>query len=122
MKTPNDPRHRRRQQLIEELFKIEFHEQKIDAKAQEIMNQKEHIDALIQQAAPEFPIDKINRIDLAILRLAVYELMIEKKEPPHVIIDEAIELAKEYAGETSPAFINGALGNIIKHEKPTDIS
>ena len=122
MKTPNDPRHRRRQQLIEELFKVEFHEQKIDDRAREIMNNREAIDEQIKKAAPEFPIDKINRIDLAILRLAIYELVIEKKEPPHVIIDEAIELAKEYAGETSPSFVNGALGNIIKHEKPTNIS
>lgn len=122
MKTPNDPRHRRRQQLIEELFKVEFLDQKIDEKARTIFNHKETLDNYIQKAAPEFPIDKINRIDLAILRLAVYELVIEKTEPPHVIIDEAIELAKEYAGESSPAFINGALGNIIKHEKPTEVS
>lgn len=122
MKTPNDPRHKRRQHLVEELFKVEFHDQKIDEKAREIVNRKNEIDDYIQKAAPEFPIDKINRIDLAILRLAVYELVIEKTEPPHVIIDEAIELAKEYAGETSPSFINGALGNIIKHEKPSDIS
>ena len=122
MKTPNDPRHRRRQQLIEELFKIEFHDQKIDDKAREIIGQKELIDSRIQTAAPEFPIDKINRIDLAILRLAIFELTIEKTEPPHVIIDEAIELAKEYAGDTSPAFINGALGNIVKNEKPSDLS
>jgi transcription antitermination protein NusB len=117
MKTPNDPRHRRRQHLIEELFKVEFHDQKIDDKAHEIFSRKETIDEHIRLAAPEFPIDKINRIDLAILRLAVYELVIEKTEPPHVIIDEAIELAKEYAGETSPAFINGALGNIVRHEE-----
>jgi N utilization substance protein B len=119
MKTPNDPRHRRRQQLVEELFKVEFHDQKIDEKAREIFSHKDAIDEHIRRAAPEFPIDKINRIDLAILRLAVFELVVEKTEPPHVIIDEAIELAKEYAGETSPAFINGALGNIIKNETTT---
>lgn len=121
MKTPNDPRHRRRQQLIEELFKVEFHDQKIDDKAREIISHKAVLDEQIRKAAPEFPIDKINRIDLAILRLAVYELTLEKKEPPHVIIDEAIELAKEYAGDTSPAFINGALGNIIKHETASEV-
>ena len=53
---------------------------------------------------------------MAILRLAVYELLIEKTEPANVIIDEAIELAKEFANDTSPAFINGALGNILKNE------
>ena len=58
--------------------------------------------------------DKINKIDLAILRLAVYELLVEKTQPPHVIIDEAIELAKEYGNESSSSFVNGALGNIIK--------
>ena len=68
----------------------------------------------ITKAAPEYPIAKINRVDLAILRLAVYELLVEKREPPKVIIDEAVELAKEYGGETSPAFVNGALGKLIK--------
>ena len=70
------------------------------------------IEKKIAVAAPEFSIDKINKTDLAILRLAVYELLVEKKQPPKVIIDEAIELAKEYGGDSSPAFINGALGNI----------
>ncbi|MBI1982106.1 MAG: transcription antitermination factor NusB, partial [Candidatus Levybacteria bacterium] len=72
-----------------------------------------------RNAAPEFPIGKINKVDLAVLRLAVFELLVERKEPQKVIIDEAIELAKEYGGETSPSFINGALGNILTHEKPS---
>ena len=70
------------------------------------------IDKEIEKAASQFSIDKINKVDLAILRLAVYELTVEKKEPPTVIIDEAIELAKEYGGDSSPSFVNGALGNI----------
>ena len=119
MKTPLDPRHKKRQAFVEELFKIQFQKQPVSKKTQEILANSEHIDTIIQKAAVEFPIGKINKIDLAILRLAVYELLIEKKEPPKVVIDEAIELAKEYAGETSPAFINGALGNIIKHEANT---
>jgi N utilization substance protein B len=68
------------------------------------------IDKTIEKSAPEFPIDKINRTDLAILRLAVYELLIEKKEPAKVIIDEAVELAKEYGGETSPSVYKRGLG------------
>lgn len=115
MKNPLDPRHKKRQQLVEELFMIDFHKQKVSTDAKKIFTKKAEIDKYIQTAAPEFPVDKINRIDLAILRLAIYELMIEKKEPPSVIIDEAVELAKEYGGETSPQFINGALGN-IKHD------
>lgn len=119
MKTSQDPRHLKRQQTVQELFKIQFHDQEISSRTQTILDRKSDLDAKIQQAAPEFPVDKINRIDLSILRLAVYELVIEKKEPINVIIDEAVELGKEFGGETSPGFINGVLGNIINHEKPS---
>ena len=113
MKTPLDPRHKRRQKIIEDLFKHEFHPQPIGKDSEGILKNLKTIDKRIQEAAPEFPINKINKTDLAILRLAVYELLIEKKEPPKVVIDEAIELGKEYGGETSPSFINGALGKIL---------
>ncbi|MBI2621574.1 MAG: transcription antitermination factor NusB [Candidatus Levybacteria bacterium] len=117
MKTALDPRHKRRQKIIEDLFKIEFHNQPISHSTREIIKHVKLLDKNIEYAAPEFPIDKINKVDLAILRLAIYELLVSKKEPPKVIIDEAIELAKEYGGETSPAFVNGALGKIINHDK-----
>jgi len=116
MKTPLDPRHTKRQKTIEELFKVEFHQQKISQDTREIMENKDFLDEKIKKAAVEFPIEKINKVDLAILRLAIYELLVVKKEPPRVIIDEAIELAKEYGGETSPAFVNGALGTILTHD------
>jgi len=112
MKTSHDPRHKRRQKIIEDLFRVDFHKQKINKEAKLILIHKDFIDRKIQKAAPEFSIDKINKIDLAILRLAAFELLLEKKEPIKVIIDEAIELAKEYGGDTSPAFINGALAHI----------
>ncbi len=114
MKNPLDPRHKKRQKLVEDLFKIEFHKQRVLPDTKIILSHQALIDKAIEKSAPEFPIEKINRVDLAILRLAVYELLIEKKQPPKVIIDEAIELAKEYGGETSPTFVNGVLGNIIK--------
>lgn len=114
MKTPLDPRHKRRQKTVEDLFKVAFHQQKVGEETLEIVKNLDIIDKKIHEAAPEFPIDKINKVDLAILRLAVYELLVEKKEPPKVIIDEAIELGKEYGGETSPGFINGALGKILQ--------
>ena len=113
MKNPLDPRHKKRQKTVEDLFKQSFHNQRIDRETKKILANLEAVDNNIKKAAPELPIDKINKVDLAILRLAIFELLIEKKEPPKVIIDEAIELAKEYGGETSPSFINGALGNII---------
>lgn len=119
MKTALDPRHKKRQKIVEDLFKAGFHKQPIGPNSTEILNHLNLLDEKIQDAAPEFPIDKINKVDLAILRLAVYELAVAKKEPPKVIVDEAIELAKEYGGESSPAFINGALGKVITNDKTT---
>jgi len=116
MKTALDPRHKKRQKAVEDLFKLEFLNQPVGEKAKEVMKSQDIIDAKIKEAAPEFPIDKINKADLAILRLAAFELLISKKEPPKVIVDEAIELAKEYGGESSPGFINGALGKILNND------
>ena len=117
MKNPHDPRHVRRQSQVQELFKIDFYDQPVIPEVLTIRNHLTLLNEQIQKAAPEFPIDKINKIDLAILRLASYELLVERKEPPKVIIDEAIELAKEFGGETSPSFINGALGKILKYDE-----
>jgi N utilization substance protein B len=119
MKTPNDPRHVKRQHTVQELFKVEFHAQPVSERAALILSHKILIDEMVQKAAPEFPLEKINKIDLAILRQAVFELMIEKTEPTNVIIDEAVELGKEFGGQASPSFINGALGNIVKNHEPT---
>lgn len=115
MKTANDPRHKARQIAIENLFSQSFLPQKTNSeKVKLILENLPKIDETIQGIAPEFPVDKINKVDLAILRLGVYEIEIEKKEPPKVVVDEAIELAKEYGGDNSPSFVNGALGKLIK--------
>lgn len=119
MKTALDPRHKKRQKIVEDLFKVDFHKQPIGADSSIVVTNFGLIDERIKNAAPEFPVDKINKVDLAILRLAVYELLVSKKEPPKVIVDEAIELAKEYGGESSPAFINGALGKVINNDETT---
>lgn len=112
MKTPLDPRHKKRQKIVESLFKVDFHKQIINNDTKAILKHIDFINKQIETAAPEFSIDKINKTDLAILRLAIYELLIEKTQPTKVIIDEAVELAKEYGGDSSPSFVNGALGNI----------
>lgn len=118
MKARNDPRHRRRQKYIKALFALSFlpsDQQTVSSKnpIKPIIDNLALIDDKITTAAPEFPVDKLNKIDLAILRLAVFELAVEKKEPEKVIIDEAIELAKEFGSKNSPSFINGALGALI---------
>lgn len=117
MKTSNDPRHKKRQNIIQELFTRGFHDQKVSIYTEKVIKNKGIIDQKISSAAPDFPVEKINRIDLSILRLAVYELLLEKNTPQKVIIDEAVELAKEFGSDTSPAFVNGVLGNIISYDK-----
>ncbi|MBI4064783.1 transcription antitermination factor NusB [Candidatus Gottesmanbacteria bacterium] len=113
MKTALDPRHKRRILLMQQLFSLSFQKSSVTS----LGNITEHlttIDQAIVKAAPEWPIDKIAKIDVAILRLAVYELLIEKKEPPKVVIDEAVELAKQFGNENSQKFVNGVLGTILK--------
>lgn len=118
MKTSLDPRHKKRQDIVKKLFAQSFHKQpNKNTVVIDIVNKLQSIDDKIKIIAPEFPIDKINKVDLAILRLGIYELLIDIKQPQKVILDEAIELAKEFGGETSPSFINGALGKLLKEIK-----
>lgn len=113
MKTKSDPRHLVRSRVLKELFATSFHTQPTHhPRTQEVIAKIPEIDAFIVKSAPEWPIDKIGKIDLAILRQSIFELAIEQKEPPKVIIDEAVELAKEYGGDNSPKFINGVLGTV----------
>jgi N utilization substance protein B len=74
------------------------------------------IDDIITRAAPDWPLEKIGTIDRNILRLGLTELLFGDRSqvPPKVAIDEAIELAKTYGGETSGRFVNGVLGAIYK--------
>lgn len=117
MKTASDPRHQKRAKLIKSLFSFGFQPKKSTKNPllQKILRNLALIDKIIVKAAPEWPIKQINRTDLAILRLAVYELIIAKKEPAKVIIDEAVELAKTYGAEKSFGFVNGVLGTILKN-------
>lgn len=114
MKTSTDPRHQKRITYMQKLFSLGFaHTEPPDEDIQPITAKLSEIDAKIIKSAAEWPIDKIAKPDLAILRLATYELL-KGKEPPKVIIDEAIELAKEFGNPTSPKFINGVLGTIVQ--------
>lgn len=119
MKTSKDPRHLQRIEIMQQLFAWDFHRQELPQNplANDIINNLEIINQHIVKAAPNWPLEKINKIDLAILRLATFELLIKPETPEKVIIDEAVELAKEYGSESSPAFINGALGTLV-HELP----
>lgn len=117
MKTSLDPRHQRRRRAVENLFSWSFQPTEVqDELTSAIIKNKEKIDKIIANSAPEWPIAQINKIDLAVLRLAVYELIISRSEPEKVVIDEAVELGKAYGSEKSSAFINGVLGTVFKNE------
>jgi N utilization substance protein B len=90
----------------------------IEEEVAQIVSQMNTIDAQIQKYAPKYPLDQVAKADLAILRVAVYELTIKKTEPTKVIINEAVELAKEMGSERAFAFVNAVLGAIVQ-EKPT---
>ena len=74
------------------------------------------INQIIAKAAPEWPIDQIAMVDRNVLRLGIYELLFGdyKEVPPKVAINEAIELAKSFGGESSGKFVNGVLGTIYR--------
>lgn len=113
MKTSSDPRHKQRVKLMQHLYSSQF-QNEADSDVSHIWVYLPRIDPIITEIAPEWPLDKLNPVDLAILRLAVFELLIDKQAPYKVIIDEAIELAKQFGGQNSPNFINGALGNFVQ--------
>ncbi len=74
------------------------------------------IDTVIEKAAPEWPIAQITAVDRAVLRLGLYELLFGSHDevPPKVAINEAIELAKSFGGESSGKFVNGVLGTVYR--------
>ena len=110
-----DPRHKERLETIQELYSASFAKQKnVKDKTKKIIGKSGYLNKIIQKFAPKFPVDKIAKVDLAILNLAAYELMVEKKEPPKVIINEAVELARELGSNKSYSFVNAVLGKIYE--------
>ncbi len=81
-----------------------------------VLSKIEGLDKIISKAAPQWPIEQISIVDRNILRIGLYELLYEDRKavPPKVAINEAIELGKNFGGDSSGKFINGVLGTIYK--------
>jgi len=81
-----------------------------------VVQHLQEIDKIIEKAAPEWPLSQISVVDRNVLRIGLFELLYGNKEavPPKVAINEAIELAKSFGGESSGRFINGVLGTVYK--------
>ena len=80
------------------------------------------IDELINQYAKGWKTTRMNKVDLAVLRLAVYEMKWDEEVPVGVAINEAVELAKKFGGNESPAFVNGVLAKFIPKEEKKEES
>lgn len=140
MKKHTDPRHSSRilalQILFQEKFEIskpkenkiglkylckmnnikQFDEELVEKIVNAVKENLTKIDKIIRKLAPERPLDEISKIDLLILRIAIAEGFAGKFTPRKVAIDEAIELAKEFGGESSSKFVNGVLGTLLKQK------
>jgi N utilization substance protein B len=116
-----DPRHARRIGLMQQLFAYSFLEEATTQatfheehpELHELISQLTELDEEIRQHAPERPLNQINKVDLAILRLIVFEWK-QSHTPQKVLINEGVELAKEFGTESSPKFVNGVLAQILK--------
>jgi N utilization substance protein B len=99
--------------------------EELKEKDQEYIQEKYHhvlehlteIDSLLNETSKGWKTKRMSRVDLTALRLAVYELEYDKDVPVGVAINEAVELAKSFGGDTSGSFVNGILGKIAKGEK-----
>lgn len=85
-----------------------------------VIENKEAIDNMITRYAPQWPIPQMKLVDLQILRVAIFEAFIGEITPPKVAIDEAIEIAKDFGGESSAKFVNGVLGAIYEETKKNE--
>lgn len=120
----SDSRHDRRIKLMQDVFACTFNSQTLENCLQDsepasndsylklLLQQLETLDQTIQAAAPERPLRDINKVDLAILRCIVFESN-HAKTPKPVLINEAIELAKEFGSDSSAKFINGVLAKLL---------
>ena len=77
-----------------------------------VIQNKKDIDRHIRNFAPAWPIEQISAIDRNILRLAIFEVLLDNKVPVKVAINEAVELAKTFGSESSSKFVNGVLGSV----------
>ena len=81
-----------------------------------VEEKKDNLDGLIEKYSKGWKVKRLPKVNLAILRLAAYEILFVDDVPESVAINEAVELAKKYSGESDYSFINGVLGALVKGE------
>ena len=94
----------------------------ITQKLNDVMEAVPALDSLISDVSEGWKITRMNKVDLTILRLAVYEIFYDGDIPTGVAINEAVELAKKFGGDDSPSFVNGILGKAARRPGPSQAS
>lgn len=129
-------RHTIRKHIFSMLFRVEFHDsdeipaqdelymdsiekitdeerEYMESKTEKIIARLAEIDNRLEETSEGWKVSRMGKVELTILRLAVYEILYDEEIPTNVAINEAVELAKVYGGDTSPAFVNGVLAKLI---------
>lgn len=85
-----------------------------------VWEHRSYLDRIIEEAAPNWPILQMPGVDKAILRIALFELLIDEHErtPVKAVINEAVELAKQFGSDNSSRFVNGVLGTVVSRHRP----
>ena len=110
-----------REQLYRMLFQLEFHKDaELDEQLALFMDDLQEMDSMINDKSTGWKVGRLPKADLTVLRLAVYEIMFDENVPDNVAVNEAVELAKQYCGDSSPRYINGVLAAVVRERSNTD--
>lgn len=101
-------------------YKNKADEEFVKSSVEGVIKNRKELDEKIRISAPEWPLDQIASVDKCTLELAIYELNNYHDIPPKVVINEAVELAKQFGGESSSKFVNGVLGTIFQEINPNN--
>ena len=98
--------------LSEEGLSEDASRKELTARFAQVLAHLEEIDAILSEASVGWKLKRMNKVDLSLLRVAVFEMRFDERVPEKVAINEAVELAKQFGGDDSPAFINGVLAKL----------
>ncbi len=135
-------RHEEREKLVQLLFMLDFYEKEeieeqtdlfrrlfmggnsegfenIKTKALSIIDKLGEIDVILEKASTGWPLSRMGKTELTILRVATYEILFDGTIPESVAINEAVELSKAYSGDMAFSFVNGVLAKLVKKEAET---
>ncbi len=103
---------------LEELSPLEEADRSyMQSKVEAIYGRVEELDARINEVARGWKTGRMGKVDLTVLRLALYEMLYEESVPERVAINEAVEIVRKYGGNDSPSFVNGILAKLVTEHK-----